>query len=442
MVHRKVLSVLCVLSLCFQFVASPMIFASDSPVQNIPEFLKSGPKPWTHMKWNNDPDNFQFVIVADRTGGEREGVFDAGIQKVNLLQPEFVISVGDLIEGYTDDVKQIEKEWAELDGILAQLNMPFFFVPGNHDVGGEALVEFWLKKFGATYYHFVYRDVLFLCLDSESEVMSFSEEQLAYVEKTLKSHPDVRWTLVFLHRPAWQAVRYFGKEEGRAVIEESGWGKVESLLKHRKHTVFAGHTHEYHHHTQHNQDYITLAATGGGFEGKDNFLEFDHVLWVTMTDDGPIMANLMLNGIWSKEISRQDVQDYLTVMMSDKVVRYEEKEFHDMPTEDQPFIVRLTNSQDIPMKIKLKFDKSDYVTFVPGEINKTIRPNSVEKVKVQLKLNKKNWPTEKQITKFAEDEEAMEAFAENLWPVMLRWKIDYDFKSVGKIKLSGRKGLF
>ena len=57
--------------------------------------------PWSNLDFNNDPDNFQFAIVTDRTGGHRAGVFEDAIRKLNLLQPEFVISVGDLIEGYT-----------------------------------------------------------------------------------------------------------------------------------------------------------------------------------------------------------------------------------------------------------------------------------------------------------------------------------------------------
>jgi hypothetical protein len=28
-----------------------------------------GPKPWTDAELLNDPDNFQFAIVSDRTGG-------------------------------------------------------------------------------------------------------------------------------------------------------------------------------------------------------------------------------------------------------------------------------------------------------------------------------------------------------------------------------------
>ena len=65
-------------------------------------------KPWTPVAFNNDPAHFQFVVVSDRTGGVRPGVFESAIQKINLLQPEFVMSVGDLITGHTEDRKQIE----------------------------------------------------------------------------------------------------------------------------------------------------------------------------------------------------------------------------------------------------------------------------------------------------------------------------------------------
>ena len=51
--------------------------------------------PWNHLNLNNDPDNFQFAIVTDRTGGHRPGVFEDAVHKLNLLQPEFVMSVGD-----------------------------------------------------------------------------------------------------------------------------------------------------------------------------------------------------------------------------------------------------------------------------------------------------------------------------------------------------------
>ncbi len=58
-----------------------------------------------------DPDAFRFAIVADLTGGERPGVFADAVGKLNMLQPEFVMSVGDLIEGYTGDEAELVRQW-------------------------------------------------------------------------------------------------------------------------------------------------------------------------------------------------------------------------------------------------------------------------------------------------------------------------------------------
>ena len=123
--------------------------------------------PWTNLDWNNNPENFQFAIVSDRTGGERPGVFEQGVEKFNLLQPEFVMSVGDLINGYTEDVEKINKQWDEFDGLVSKLEMPFFYVPGNHDLTNQVQENVWKERLGRTYFHFVYRDVLFLGLNGE-----------------------------------------------------------------------------------------------------------------------------------------------------------------------------------------------------------------------------------------------------------------------------------
>src|SRR6187397_2205621 len=57
--------------------------------------------PWTSLKPNVGNDQFQFVVVSDRTGGRRDKIFSRAVQQINLLQPEFVVTVGDLIDGYS-----------------------------------------------------------------------------------------------------------------------------------------------------------------------------------------------------------------------------------------------------------------------------------------------------------------------------------------------------
>ena len=101
-----------------------------------------GPKPWTGKPIVNDPDDFQFVIIADLHGGNRPGIFEKAVEKINLMNPEFVLSVGDLIDGYTEDEYVVDKQWDAFEQLIAPLGMRFFFVPGNHDLSNNIMTFF------------------------------------------------------------------------------------------------------------------------------------------------------------------------------------------------------------------------------------------------------------------------------------------------------------
>ncbi len=53
----------------------------------------------THLRFNDDTSKLQFAIISDLWGGYRSGVFEDAVEKLELLQPQFVMSVGDLIDG-------------------------------------------------------------------------------------------------------------------------------------------------------------------------------------------------------------------------------------------------------------------------------------------------------------------------------------------------------
>jgi hypothetical protein len=257
----------------------------------------NGANPWSHLDFHNDPAAFQFAIVADRHGGNRPGIFEEAIRKLNLLQPEFVMCVGDLIEGYSHDPAMVKAQWDEFQGLIRVLEMPFFYVPGNHDQTNPTMAGLWQERFGRSYYSFVYRDVLFLCLNSQDPpTHQLGAAQAQWVRDTLAAHPAVRWTLVFLHTPLWEEW-----EEGTP--GDRRWQPVEAALQGRNHTVFAGHNHTYLKRGRHGARYYTLATTGGGSDLRGTaYGEVDQVAWVTMTDTGPVVANLLLDGIQSDDI--------------------------------------------------------------------------------------------------------------------------------------------
>ena len=306
----------------------------DALVYDRAEF--PGAKPWTSENLNNRTKNFQFAIIGDRGGGANpEGTFERAIEQLNWLQPEFVMSVGDYVEGYTSEPEVMTTQWDEFDNIVAKLEVPFFFVRGNHDINTPITRQAWTERRGPNYYHFKYKDVLFIALDTEGaeesvapeleadlatyndlnindpaaarafsvkvdllqrvqEIVAgdppkidFPEQQIEWFKKILAENEDVRWTLVFLHQPVWNN-------------PSESFSEIDAAIQGRDYTFFAGHTHYYDYDLINGHEYITVASAGATFvaDGPGNV---DMLTWVTMTDNGPEIAGIALKGIFDRK---------------------------------------------------------------------------------------------------------------------------------------------
>lgn len=284
---------LLVLFVAFSLAALPL-HAADPATPVAPARPDGQINAVTALKADLAPGPFHFVILADRTGGERPGVFAAAIDKTALMQPDFVMTVGDIVEGNTPDEAVLNKQWDELNGFAAKLKVPMFYVIGNHDCTSPLQAKLLEQRYGKPYYSFVYRQVLFLVLDTQDPSEHIGDTQLAFAAKVLADNRDVRWTFVFLHHPLW----LFPVEMGKS------WAKLQELLKGRSATLFAGHLHQYLRMEQDGQKRFVLATTGGkSGPGGRPAGQFDHLVWVSMTDTGPVIANLMLDGICGEDVN-------------------------------------------------------------------------------------------------------------------------------------------
>ena len=92
--------------------------------------------PIVERPFSADPDKFTFAIIGDKTGGglDKWHIFDRAISEINSLQPDFAIMVGDLIQGVTTDIAQLDAEWEEFWQHESPLTIPFLPLPGNHDI--------------------------------------------------------------------------------------------------------------------------------------------------------------------------------------------------------------------------------------------------------------------------------------------------------------------
>jgi hypothetical protein len=214
-------------------------------------------------------------------------------------------------------VKKLKGQWKEFNSFIEGFDMPFFYLPGNHDVGNEVADEIWDEMYGVRYYSFTYKNVLFLCLNTQGGPGTkalLQDEQIKWALAELKKTAKVRWTLVFMHQPLWLMeegilIHNEGKKELRKT--NTGWPEIANALKGRKHTVFAGHVHHYGKYLRNGTSFYSLGTTGGGSKLRGvAFGEFDHGTWVTMTDEGPRMANLSLDGIMKDDVTTESHQKF------------------------------------------------------------------------------------------------------------------------------------
>ena len=263
----------------------------------------SGVKPWTDKEILDDPQEFHFAIVADRTGGARKGYFEKAVDSLNLLRPSFVMSVGDLVNGSADE-RTLRAQWKELNGFISRLEMPFFYVVGNHDIltgftgmspARRFSIDLWKEQFGTnTYYNFTYKGCHFVCLDSMDEhdyypprTPGLSERQLDWAAREILARRDARWTFIFVHKPIdFVSDRYLAFERKIAGCN---------------YTVFCGDWHNHCTAVRRGKKYYMIGTTGGGhmrsLEQDLRYGIMDSVTWVTMTKKGPVVSNLALSGI-------------------------------------------------------------------------------------------------------------------------------------------------
>lgn len=241
------------------------------------------------------PERLRFVVLSDRTGGERAHVFERAVEQVNLLQPDIVMCVGDLIEGYSAEAATVNGQWDELERIVSELDAPFFYTVGNHDISNRDMAAIWRERRGSPYYHFVYADTLFLVLNTEQRHFEGGyDPQAVYAEKAIGANPGVRHTFVFMHQPVWHA-------------DAAWWRRIERALEARPYTVFAGHRHQYAKSEAAGGVYYRLGTTGGGSSLSGPTMgSMDHFVWVTLNDEGPVVTNVLLDGLLPDDVATEE----------------------------------------------------------------------------------------------------------------------------------------
>ncbi|MEW6743354.1 MAG: LamG-like jellyroll fold domain-containing protein [Planctomycetota bacterium] len=254
---------------------------------------------------------FHFLIFGDRTNGPPEGlqVLAQAVRDANLLGPDLVMTVGDLVPGYNARELWL-LETQEFRRVMDDLEMPWYPVPGNHDIywrgpdcpPGEHEQDF-EAHFGPLWYWFPHKNAAFIALYSDegdpltgaknyhdAACNKFSPTQLAWLKGVLAEAGDKDHVFLFLHHPKWRA-DYAG----------SNWDELHRLLVEAGNVraVFAGHIHRMRYDgVRDGIEYFCLATTGGSLDAdlpRGGYLH--HMNLVTVRREGITVATLPVGAV-------------------------------------------------------------------------------------------------------------------------------------------------
>jgi hypothetical protein len=227
------------------------------------------------------------AILPDRTTGDDWGLphLARAVEDLNLLRPDAVFCVGDLVQGYTRDLETWDREADDYLRIVGNLDADFWPTAGNHDViSGERdasdrrFADRYRERFGPLHYAVRLDHGTVIVLFSDESLdggdVIFSDEQSAWLKGVLEATDPTTPTVLLMHRPLWRYrdIRWFDRVHPM-------------LIEHDVDAVIAGHFHA----LQRDDDrdgieYHLLGVCGGAIDQHPLTGQFNHL---SLLDLGP-----------------------------------------------------------------------------------------------------------------------------------------------------------
>lgn len=218
---------------------------------------------------------FHVGILGDRTGGADPEVFDRVVSELERLHPDWIICVGDLIEGPQPDAGAVHSQWDLVLKSLNGLSVPLFFVPGNNDIFNPDSRRIYPERTGfAPYYSFDHEKTHWVVLDNSEaiDVEGMGRDQLQWLAEDLKNARSAELTCVVFHKPFWYEAFDAGKSDPlHELFKANGvdW-------------VFTGHYHSYAYTQKDGIQYVLMGSSGGRIGANPDRGEFYQFGWFTV----------------------------------------------------------------------------------------------------------------------------------------------------------------
>ena len=331
-------------------------------------------------------ESFSVVLFGDRTTGDASGlkVLRAAVRDTNLLDPDFVMTVGDMVQGYTGKKRWLQ-QMREYQAIVEKLNAPWYPAVGNHDVyggknhppGNENLFK---EHFGPLYYSFDYRFAHFIVLYTDEKLsfsnkardQNLSDEQMRWLKEDLAS-TKADQIFVIQHHPRWL---YAG----------TNWPMVHEMLRRdgRVVAVIAGHLHTWRDDGETDGiRYLVMAVTGGGTGPLTESAQVQVIAHLRVRRDGFSMAVIPAGSLRGIDmVLGGEVDEMLALRDADWVQAEGRVVMGSKPGSRSGFQVNLSNPSQRKMDFELSFPDADGWDFRPEATGGSLEPGASRRIPV------------------------------------------------------------
>ncbi|MEN6308667.1 MAG: metallophosphoesterase [Anaerohalosphaeraceae bacterium] len=135
---------------------------------------------------------FTLVQVCDTQLGFSEyeqdkASFRQAVRQINALRPDLVVICGDMVNTADDS------SYTDFKEIAGGLSMPYYYVPGNHDVGNEptpSSLQTYRQRLGRDYFVVEHKGAAFIFVNTQlwkNPVPDESEKQDAWLKESLQN---------------------------------------------------------------------------------------------------------------------------------------------------------------------------------------------------------------------------------------------------------------
>ncbi len=292
---------------------------------------------------------FSFVVLGD-SQFENPASFEEIVKETELLHPDFVIHVGDMIHGYTYDINTAREQWKKFKKQISPLTMPFYPTPGNHDVTTKEIQPAYTEAWGKSklYYSFDYKNSHFIIINAflDQQFDTIPKAEYQWLLRDLEKSKNIKNIFISFHSPLYMNPKY-------------DWKPLQRILTHYNiKGVFSGHYHIYDYRLENGIPYFCINSSGN--MDFNNFLAgYGHGFLYATVDSDKVDYAFVSNGkvyppvaVSSGEFKRSP-----TFFNQDKTINIEDPSKHPINLTTE---VPVQNRSNIRRNYTLGWETKDY----------------------------------------------------------------------------------